>query len=399
LVAIATERREAPPSSAGISLPLFIGFTVAATGGPLALAALNVPDAVSSVKSIGLTSLVAPLLFAGPVLIWCRYSRRMASSGGLFSFVEAAAGRRAALFQGAVWLISYALYLPYTIAYIVYDLLPVVEPGVKEYRPYLEILLPLGISVLGVARIRTAMRLVAAVAVAQMALVVILGIVGMTHLGVAAGSFAVHGPASTVAKGTANVSLLFVCGSLGLFLGAETTGGRQTVVRGLPVGVGLAAVGVVVGSLMWARAGRGPLAATIPGMAVAQGAVGHWFAVLIGLGVVASVAGVVTAEYFAVTRVLHAMTGALTLKTTFVVAATFIATSAIALVNPDAFYNDLLKPSLIALWVSQLVVVLVYPRFEAAGGRLRPGPVALAAAAAALMGYGLYSAITVVSGT
>ena len=66
----------------------------------------------------------------------------------------------------------------------------------------------------------------------------------------------------------------------------------------------------------------------------------------------------------------------------------FIAADAISLVDPDRFYDDLLKPSLGALFVSQLVVFLVFPRF-------RRGPLALGAAAVAsgLVVWGLYTLI------
>jgi hypothetical protein len=57
-------------------------------------------------------------------------------------------------------------------------------------------------------------------------------------------------------------------------------------------------------------------------------------------------------------------------------------------VNPDAFYDKLLQPSLGALFVSQLVVFLVFPRF-------RRGPLALAVAAiaSALAAWGFYTLV------
>ncbi len=64
-----------------------------------------------------------------PLLIWLRYAREISSSGGLFSFVEAAAGRRVALVQAAIWTVSYLLYLVYTTVYVVFDVLPSVLPG------------------------------------------------------------------------------------------------------------------------------------------------------------------------------------------------------------------------------------------------------------------------------
>ena len=103
----------------------FAGVAVASFGGPLALAALNAPGLLGdAADSAGLAMVVAVLVFVVPLAIWLRYSRHVASSGGLFSFVEAAAGRRVALAQAAVWIVSYVLYLVYTTVQIVYDLLP-----------------------------------------------------------------------------------------------------------------------------------------------------------------------------------------------------------------------------------------------------------------------------------
>ena len=66
----------------------------------------------------------------------------------------------------------------------------------------------------------------------------------------------------------------------------------------------------------------------------------------------------------------------------------FLAADALSLVNPDRFYDDLLKPSLGALFVSQLVVFLVFPRF-------RRSALALGAAAIAsgLVVWGFYTLI------
>jgi amino acid transporter len=376
-----------------------VAFTVAATGGPLALAALYVPQTVSSFQSIGLTALLGAALFAVPFLVWYRYSERIVSAGGLFSFVEAAAGRPIALLQGGVWVVSYALYLPYTIVYIVYDLVPVAVPGVRPYRPVLEITLPLAIAALGMVGVGTAMRVVAIIAGAQLGVLVLSTIAGIGHVGVPAEAFQTHAPLGQLVKNSANVSLLYVCASLPLFLGSEVRGASRTIRSGLLMGVGVAAAAVLVGVLPWAATGGPALAAPIPGVALAGSAWGHPFAVLVGLGVAISVAGVVVAEYFALARVLHAMSGRSIPQTTRMVAGFFVAASAIALVNPLGFYNDLLKPSLIALWVSQLLVFGVYPRFAAAAGKGRTAAVALAIGASAFAGYGLYSAFTLVTGS
>jgi amino acid transporter len=382
-----------------VSLLLLVGFTVTATGGPLALAALYVPGAVTNFESIGLTAVLGSAIFAVPLTVWYRYSGRVVSSGGLFSFVETAAGRCMALLQGGVWIVSYALYLPYTIVYIVYDLLPVAIPGVKPYRPVLEIALPLAIAALGLVGVRAAVRVVAVIAAAQLGVLALFAIAGIAHVGVPSGAFQADAALGPLAKNAANVSLLYVCASLPLFLGGEVQGGGRTMRSGLVIGVVVAASAVVLGVLPWTAASRSALTAPIPGVALAGSAWGHSFAVLVGLGVAASVVGVVIAEYFALARVLHAMSARSIPQTTAMVAGFFVAASAVALINPDAFYNDLLKPSLFALWISQLLVFLVYPRFARLAGRGRGAAVALAVGASPFAGYGLYSSFTLITGS
>jgi len=56
-------------------------------------------------------------------------------------------------------------------------------------------------------------------------------------------------------------------------------------------------------------------------------------------------------------------------------------------------YTAMLKPSLVALWLSQLVVFLVYPRFAARHGGRRLVSIPLATAASALAVYGLYATV------
>ncbi|MGA8718687.1 MAG: hypothetical protein WB557_11825, partial [Solirubrobacteraceae bacterium] len=102
----------------------FAGVTVASFGGPLALAASGAPGLVgNAADSAGLAMLAAAVVFIAPLAIWLRYSRHINSAGGLYAFVEAAAGRPVALAQAAIWAFSYALYIVYTTVQIVYDVL------------------------------------------------------------------------------------------------------------------------------------------------------------------------------------------------------------------------------------------------------------------------------------
>jgi hypothetical protein len=70
------------------------------------------------------------------------------------------------------------------------------------------------------------------------------------------------------------------------------------------------------------------------------------------------------------------------------IAVPFVLADVISLIDPDRFYDDLLKPSLGALFVSQLIVFVVFPRF-------RRDPLAIVATvvASGLAIWGLYTLI------
>jgi hypothetical protein len=128
-------------------------------------------------------------------------------------------------------------------------------------------------------------------------------------------------------------------------------------------------------------------------VALAQQSWGHWFGVVVGLAAAASVTGLIIAEFLALPRLLHAMSGKGLRTTTLWVAAGFVVADVLSLINPGAFYSDLLKPSLVALWISELPVFAVFPLF-ALRRRLPLVPaLVLAGGSLALMSYGLYTAI------
>jgi hypothetical protein len=125
--------------------------------------------------------------------------------------------------------------------------------------------------------------------------------------------------------------------------------------------------------------------AAVPGVAIAQAYSGRALAVTVGLLTAASMLTLIVAEYLALGRVIHWLHG-LPLSTTLAwIGVPFVIADAISLVNPDGFYNDLLTPSLVALYVSQLLIFLVFPLF-----RRDARAVALAALAVPLAGWGIY---------
>lgn len=370
----------------------FLGVTVTSLGGPLALAALYAPNIVADANaSAGLATLAAAVVFGAPLVIWLRYSRQVADSGGLYAFVQAAAGRRVALLQAGLWIVSYLLYLLYTTAVIVYDTLPAVLPGVRPYRPVLEIAIPVALAAVMIAGRAVTLAVTGALAVGQMALVGVLAGLAASHHAPAA-SFGAGAPAGALATASGQTALLYICGSLPLFLGGEVARPGRTVRRGLVGGYLLVAAGVIAAAFPLA-AEAAFTRAPIPGMALAQAYSGRSLAVTVGVGSAVSIAGVMLVEYLALSRLLHAVSRRPVRSVIRLLAVALVGTAPITLLDPEGLYYDLLKPSLIALWLSQLVVFAVYPRFAARHGGRRLPAWSLATAASAFAIYGLWATV------
>lgn len=178
----------------------FTGVAVTSLGGPLALAALYAPSiAAGASSSAGLAMVAAAVAFGFPLAIWLGYARHVSSSGGLYSFTEAAAGRRVALVQAGLWALSYLLYVVYTTAQIVYDTLPAVLPGEQRYQTPLEIVIPVVLAGVMVAGRRTVLLVIGLLAAGQLALAAALAGTTVANLTTPSGSFVGSAPAGSLA--------------------------------------------------------------------------------------------------------------------------------------------------------------------------------------------------------
>lgn len=383
----------APPAGpAPIPAVAFLGVAVASLGGPLALAAQLGPSILEDAgPSAGLAALAGSVVFVLPLAVWLRYAGRIAGSGGLYDYVRAAAGPRTALIHAALWIFSYALYLVYTTAAIVYDTLPVVLPWIRPYQRLLEIGIPIVLAAIMLAGRAITLAVVGLLAAGQLALVATLAAVTIGH-DAPAGSFGASAPTSDLASASGQVALLYVCGSLPLYLGGELARPGRTIRRGLTASYGLVAAGLIA-TVFPLAANPAFLRAPIPGMAVAQVFAGRGLAVAVGVGVAASTAGVMLIEYLALSRLLHVVTGRSVRRVVAALAVVLVVSAPLTLIDPARIYDDLLKPSLIALWLSQLIVFVVYPRFAARRGRAMMPHVGLALGASLFAVYGMYATV------
>lgn len=379
----------------GLGAPIgkwaFTGVAVASLGGPLALAALNAPGLVAgATSSAGLAMLAAAVAFGLPLWIWLDYSREVSGPGGLYDFTRAAAGQRVALIQAALWIVSYALYLMYTTAQIVYDTLPAVLPGEVRYQGLLEVVIPVGLAAVMIAGRTVALLVIGVLAAGQLILAAVVGGLTVANIATPASTFGGSAPAGSVAIASGQTALLYICGSLPFFLGGEVS---KTHIRQGLVGAYLATVAVVILAVAPLAADPSIARAEIPGMEVAQRFAGHGLAVTVGIGVVASIAGVMLVEYLALSRLVTAVTAWPLRRILVGIGLLMVAFGPVVLINPDQVYNDLITPSLVALWLSQLVVFAVYPRYAASRGRRVAPALLLAAACVAFATYGVWTAI------
>jgi amino acid transporter len=375
----------------GLPALLVLGFAVASIGGPLALLSFLPGTAGGAVDSAGLVAALALAVFLVPLAIWLAFSGRVVSAGGLSAFVEAAAGRPAAVVHAWIWAFAYFLYLPYTITFVVYDVLTPVFPGVHPYRAALELLLPAAIVSLVFLPVRVVLAGLGLLAAAQLVALLAVAGVSLSHVGT---SFASHTSVDATGRGTGSTALLFLCASLPLYLGSEIRGGSRTLRRTLAAAVAIVGAAFVVSALPLGAVPDRLRDSAVPGAAIAQAYSGRGLAVAVGLLTAGGTLALVVAEYLALARLarwLHAIP----LTTSYaLIAVPFLALDAVSLVDPDRFYDDLLKPSLGALFVSQLVVFAVFPRF-----RRGPAAVALAAIASGLAVWGLYTLVSGSTGT
>ena len=380
----------------------FAGVAIASLGGPLALAALIVPSvAEDAISSAGLVTVASAVVFGAPLAIWLFYvghlrasadPTRPGAAGGLYTFVLEAAGRRVALAQAAVWTLSYLLYIVYTTVQIVYELLPEVLPGEVRYQTVLALAIPVAVAATMIAGRTTALVVIGAVALSQLVLGGILDAITVKHLSFPLSSFGTSASAGSFVKASAQTSLLYICARLPLFLGAELAAPAPTTRRVL-IGAYLVTIAIVVLAVAPLAAAPGLAHTDVPGVELATQFASTGLARVIGIGVAVSIGGVILCEYLALTRLLATVGGWATRRTSLAVGAIIVAAAPIMLIDPDGIYNALARVSLTALWISQMIVFVVFPRFAARRGLHPSLACALSAVASALAGYGLYLSI------
>jgi hypothetical protein len=240
---------------------------------------------------------------------------------------------------------------------------------------------------------RTAALLaIGAIAVVQVVLTCVLDGVTLAHLPLPASSFSTGAGAGPLSKAAAQTSLLYICGSLPLFLGGELAAPVRTIRRGLIAAYAITAVLVTL-AVAPLVSSPGLLATEIPGVSVLDQFSSRAVADAIGIGVALSTIAVILCEYLALSRLAYAIRPWPMRRIAAVIGVVVLIAAPISLIDPDGFYNTLSKPSEVALWASQLIVFAVFPLFaRKRGWRLTPA-LLLGVGASALSIYGLVTAL------
>jgi hypothetical protein len=376
-----------------------LGFAVASAGGPLCVLALYLLPSAGVSRPLLLTATaLGMVLFLAPVAIWRGFSRVVASPGGQYAFVEQAWGRRAAQVQGVVWTVSYLLYLPYTVTYIVFYLLPDLWHLPTWASDVLTLALPVAICLLVAFGLRAAIAGLALVGLAQLVAIAALAVVVLPG-----GRHATAGPLVALpaapalpafAAAGAAIAYVLVCMSLVVFLGGEAADGGEGIRYALGVGYALVAPFTLLAALVLAVALPDALwHSSAAGVALTRLEVSPAAADIVGLIVMAGTAALIIAEFIALSRLWRVLFQLPDRTTLAVIAGFFIAADVVSLVNPWGFYNLTSTPSLIALYLSQAIVFAAYPRLGGAGGARPLAAWGLAVVAVGISLYGLYAAL------
>jgi hypothetical protein len=266
-----------------------------------------------------------------------------------------------------------------------------VFPGLHAYRAALELVIPAAIVAFVFLPIRTVLAVLGVLGAAQVVALLVVGGFELSHAGA---HFASQPNVNDTGRATGGAALLFVCASLPLYFGGEAAAGSRTMRRVLAVAVAVVGVAFLVAAIPLGGVPDSLRDAAVPGVAIAQAYSGRSLAVVVGILTAGGTLALVVAEYLALARLIRWLNGA-ALKTSYAwIAVPFLGLDAISLASPDRFYDDLLKPSLGALFVSQLVVFLVFPRFRRSVPAL-----AVAAVASGLAVWGFYTLIAGSSST
>lgn len=359
--------------------------------------------------SLASTSLASPLgvlIYLTWVLIGYRYSKKIASTGGIYEFSRSAAGDLIGKISGWLYWVSYMIYLPSVTTYLAYAAFPAEFQASSMVISIIEIAVAVIMILLLLSGIKPPLYYALATSLIEVVLIMILGIKVLEVTGIHPISLTV--PQSLFWQGALGVAFTLAGGGATFFLGYEAKGRGETVGKSYLIAFFIASIAVSfaayfeVAAAGFSNAGVQSLLniTAFPGFYLAEKYVNHTFALLIWIFTLNSLFGSGLAAYIALSRLTYTFYNGNMLKSILTIAVIFLVFNVFG--GIANLYNSSILPllyqytteaSLVTIFASHAIVSAVYPLFTRRELKQTALDYFLSIFSTVLMGYGLYSNI------
>ncbi|MFP3259501.1 MAG: APC family permease [Sulfolobus sp.] len=359
----------------------------------------------SSLSSTFLAGIIGVLIYFLWVLIGYRYSKVIATTGGIYDFARSGGGELIGKIAGWLYWISYAVYLSSATTY----LSGIVIPTVFNVNPMLlEIVIPLALTLLILSGVKPPLFYALITSSIEVVLIIILGVKVLSSTGLSLWEpLTVNVSFSSFFSGALAVGFTLAGGGASFFLGYEAEGKGKTVGKAYILAYWVASLSVLFAAYFETAAvgysNEGVLellnTTQYPGYYIAEKYVNPTFGLIIFIFTANSLIGSVTAAYLALSRLTYSLLKKYMLTSVLVVASLFIGINLIASITQQYLivYTLTTVSSLVTLYSSHLLVSSVFPPFTKKVIRLKWYDFALALSTVLLMGYGLWSNLNQIS--
>ncbi|MDG6928398.1 MAG: APC family permease [Nitrososphaerota archaeon] len=356
-----------------------------------------------SLVSTTLAGILGVIIYFMWVLIGYRYSKYIASAGGIYDFARSGGGETVGRISGWLYWISYAVYLPSSTAYIT----GIVLTSFFKLSPMVDDLIEFGLAFLLIGFMISGLKVPFYYALVSSTiegiLIAVLGLKVLSVTGLSMAPLAFKVPVGSFFGGALGVGFVMVGGGVTFFLGYEAEGKGRTVGRSYILAY-IVASALVLFASYFEIAGAGYTSSGVnhmlsviqyPGFYLASMYLGNGFALAILVFTVSSLIGSAMAAYVALARLTHVMLHKSMLISIVSVGAFFmvINLAGIAFGNLTLLYLLSTEASLVTLYASHAITAFVFPLFTKKINARKFYDLILAAASVILMVYGLYSNI------
>ncbi len=358
----------------------------------------------SSYASTFIAGILGSLIYFIWVLIGYRYSKIIATTGGIYDFARSASGEMFGKIAGWLYWISYAIYLPSATTYLVGIVIPSEFSFNTIYLSILEIIIPIILTLLLITGIRPPLFYALITSTLEVVLIIVLGIKVISITGLSSQPLHVSVSLSSLMAGALGVGFTLAGGGASFFLGYEAVGKGKSVGLAYVTAYWIASLAVLFASYYeiafagFTNTGVMNLlnVTSYPGFYISQRVMGSEFALIFFIFTINSLIGSVTAAYVALSRLTYTLVKKDMLLSIIIVALFFLGVNLIGSVTGQFYnlYNLTTTISLVTLYASHIMVSAGYPLFAKKNYKLKIYDILLGLLAVILMGYGVYEEIT-----